>query len=321
MSAKPNFFRLGVFILGGTALLVAALLVFGGGQMFRPRIMAETYISGSVQGVDIGSPVKFRGVLIGKVTRISFVFTEYDVKQTDGLHNYVIVFFEIDREVFPNMFTGNLTPRLEKGIAQGLRIRIEPQGVTGLNYLNIDYVDPRRFPALTPTWKPEYYYIPSAPGQITSLLDSINMILREFEKLNISGITQSSSELLENLNKAVTGAQVGKISQDLQSLIENFNTSLEGAKVPEVSSDIRKFLSDIESSNRALQRVLINIEPASDLSGTQIRQMVDNLAATIANLEQLSQELKSRPSLLLWGSPAKPTATPRPKAAPTPKRR
>jgi len=321
MSAKPDFFRLGAFILGGIALLVAALLVFGGGQMFRPRIMAETYLSGSVQGIDTGSPVKFRGVLIGKVTRISFVFTEYDVKQTDGLFNYVIVFFEIDREVFPDMFTENLTPLLEKGISQGLRIRIEPQGVTGLNYLDIDYVDPKRFPVISPTWKPAYYYIPAAPGQITSLLDSINMIFREFEKLNISGITQSGTDLLENLNKAVTGAQIEKVSADIQALVKNANTALEEADVPEVSADVRKFLSDIEASNRSLQRILKNVEPATELSGPQIRQMLDNLSTTIANLEQLSQELKTRPSLLLWGAPAKPAATPRPKPSPTPRRR
>jgi hypothetical protein len=48
MSAKPNFFRIGVFILGGVVILVGALLVFGGGQMFRPKIMAETYVNGTV---------------------------------------------------------------------------------------------------------------------------------------------------------------------------------------------------------------------------------------------------------------------------------
>ncbi|MBE2203187.1 MAG: MCE family protein [Chthoniobacterales bacterium] len=317
MSAKPDFYRIGLFIVGGIVLLVAALLVFGGGQMFRQKIAVETYIQGSVQGIDVGSPVKFRGVLIGKVTRISFAFTEYHLKETDGLYNYVVLFMEINREVFPNMFTADLTPLLTKSIEQGMRVRIEPQGITGLNYLDIDYFDPMRFPAIWPSWKPTVYYIPSAPGELTSFVDSINGILREVEKLNINGISQTGTELLENLNKAVVGAQVGKISEDLQTLIKDSHAILEKSKIPELSANATNFLRDIESSNRELRKILKNIEPATRLSAGQVREIMGNLAATTSNLEQLSSEVKNRPSLLLWGSaPKEPVPKPTPAKRP-----
>jgi ABC-type transporter Mla subunit MlaD len=313
MSAKPDFFRIGVFVSGGVGLLVFALLVFGGGQMFRPKIEMETYVKGSVQGIDVGTPVKFRGVLIGKVTKIAFAFTEYHLKETDGLYNYVVLFMEINREVFPNMFTDDLTPLLAKGIEQGLRVRIEPQGITGLNYLDIDYFDPTRFPALWPPWKPEVYYVPSAPGELTSFLDSINAILREVEKLNIGGISQTGTELLDNLNKAVVGAQVDKISGDLQTLIRDSNNVLQKARIPELSADASKFLGELEASNRELRQILKNIEPATKLNPAQVRDIVSNLTTTTSNLEQLSTEVKKRPSLLLWGSPPKsPTPKPTP---------
>lgn len=317
MSAKPQFFRIGVFVSGGVAIFVSALLVFGGGQMFRPKIAVETYIRGSVQGIDLGSPVKFRGVLIGKVTKMSFAFTEYHLKETDGLYNYVVLYMEINREVFPNMFTADLTPLLTKSIEQGLRVRIEPQGITGLNYLDIDYFDPTRFPALWPPWKPKVYYIPSAPGELTSFLDSINAILREVEKLNISGISQTGTELLTNLNKAVVGAQVEKVSTDLQALIQQSNSVLQKSQIPELTSSATKFLGELESSNRELRQILKNIEPASDLNAGQIKEIIRNLAATSANLEQLSAAVNQRPSLLLWGAPQK---SPSPKPAPSKRR-
>jgi len=50
----------------GVGILVSALLVFGGGQIFSPKITMETYIKGTVQGIDVGSPVKFRGSSSGK---------------------------------------------------------------------------------------------------------------------------------------------------------------------------------------------------------------------------------------------------------------
>ncbi|MFA7235090.1 MAG: MlaD family protein [Terrimicrobiaceae bacterium] len=317
MSAKPDFFRIGVFVAVGIALLVFALLVFGGGQMFLPKIEIETYIRGSVQGIDIGSPVKFRGVLIGKVTKIDFAFREYDLNESDGLSNYVVLYMEVNRAVFPGMFTDDLTPLLAKSIEQGLRIRIEPQGITGLNYLDIDYFDPTRFPALWPPWKPHVYYIPSAPGELTSFLDSINAILHEVEKLNIGGISKSGTELLENLNKAVVGAQVEKISGDLQSLIQDSNSILKNARIPELSADAKKFLGELESSNLEIRKILKNLEPATKLDPGQVRGIVQNLASTSANLEQISESVKKRPSLLLWGSPPK---APTPKPTPAKKR-
>lgn len=317
MSAKPHFFRIGVFVAGGVALLVFALLAFGGGQMFLPKIKAETYVKGSVQGIDVGTPVKFRGVLIGKVTKINFAFTEYDLKESDGLSNYVVLFMEINRAVFPGMFTDDLTPLLTKGIEQGLRVRIEPQGITGLNYLDIDYFDPTRFPALWPHWKPHVYYIPSAPGELTSFLDSINGILREVEKLNIGGISQTGTELLDNLNKAVVGAQIDKISGDLQALIKDSNSVLQKARIPELSADATKFLAGLEASNREIRQILKNIEPATELKPAQIREIINNLASTSANLAQLSAAVNQHPSLLLWGSPPK---APTPKPTPSKKR-
>ena len=316
MSTKPDYYRIGVFVTGGIALLVAALLVFGGGQLLRPKITFETFIKGTVQGIDIGSPVKFRGVLIGKVTKISLAFTEYDLEETAGLYNYVVLFMEINREVFPGMFARDLTSLLNHSIEQGLRVRIEPQGITGLNYLEVDYYDPTLFPALWPPWKPHHYYIPSAPGELTSFLDSINAILREVQKLNIGGISKTGTELLENLNKAVVDAQIDKLSTDLQSLVREGKDILTKSDMPALSADAKKLLSQLESSNNELRKVLKNIEPATKLDPAKIRAIVDGLAGTAKNLEQLSQEVQKRPSLLLWGSPPN-----KPAASPTPKRR
>jgi len=244
---------------------------------------------------------------------MSFAFTEYDVESPGGLSNYVVIFMEINREVFPHMFTADLTPLLNHGIDQGLRVRIEPQGITGLNYLDIDYIEPTRFPVVWPTWKPQYYYIPSAPGELTSFLDSINGILREVERLNIGGLSRNGTDLLDNLDKAVIGAQVEKVSADLRTLIHDSNSVLQKSDIPVLSTDAKKFLAEIGASNRELQKILKNIEPATKVNSVQMREVLDGLAKTAANLEQLSEEVKRRPSLLMWGTPPAPAPKPAPK--------
>ncbi|HMO65548.1 MAG TPA: MlaD family protein, partial [Verrucomicrobiota bacterium] len=75
MSTSTNYFKLGVFLLAAAALLVGALLFLGAGRMFRPQVMFETYFNESVQGLELGSAVKFRGVNVGSVRRIAFTGT------------------------------------------------------------------------------------------------------------------------------------------------------------------------------------------------------------------------------------------------------
>ena len=145
---------------------------------------------------------------------------------------------------------------------QGLRARIEPQGVTGINYIEINYVnDPNQFPPLAVDWKPHYYYIPSAPGQLTNMLDSINSIMRQVEELNIGGMSNSLTDLLANLNKAVTGADITKVSADLQTLLGEFRETLKAANIARLSEDARKMfeaarqmIDGLEKSNTAASR-------------------------------------------------------------------
>ncbi|MEX1120092.1 MAG: MlaD family protein [Terrimicrobiaceae bacterium] len=317
MSAQPNYFRLGLFVVLGVALILGGLLVFGGGQMFRPKAYAETYVNGSVQGVDIGSGVKFRGVQIGRVVEIDFAFNRYDKDNLDQAKNYVVLVMEIDREVAPGIFDPSARAALEQNIKEGLRVRIEPQGITGLNYLDFGYVDPERFPVLQVSWVPDNFYMPYAPGEITNVLDSINNIMREVEKFNLQGFSENAVSLLENLNKSVVEAHIGEISNQLKALLSEFTSAIDAANVPAVSADAQKLLLGLDQSNTKLEELLVglarsnaslekilkNIEPSTRLNSSEVQAIVTNSAEITENLLQLSQEVKKRPSLLLWGKP------------------
>ncbi|NDF59315.1 MAG: MCE family protein, partial [Burkholderiaceae bacterium] len=68
--SNPNYFRLGLFVFAGFAAILALILVFGTGQLFKKTTMVETYIEQSITGLDVGAPVRFRGVKVGQVTFI-----------------------------------------------------------------------------------------------------------------------------------------------------------------------------------------------------------------------------------------------------------
>jgi len=317
MSKSANYFRIGLFIIAGVAILVAGLMIFGAGQFFKKKVIFETYVRGTVQGVDVGSPVKFRGVQIGQVTWVGFSFNTYPQEKVNNRENFVIIRMQVDKEIFPNMFGENLQPILDRGVQNGLRVRIEPQGITGMNYLEINFLkDPAQFAVLAFDWRPEYYYIPSAPGELANILDSVNNMMRELEKLNLADIQGGLTDLLKNLNKAITGAELDKISTNLQALITQIDQAVASAKLGPLSDDARSLMAGLQKSNEELQKVLKNVEPATRFNPEEVKAVVRNLADATANLEAFSSSIKQRPSSLLWGSPPKP----KPEPTPTPKR-
>ena len=92
MSAQANFFKLGLFVIGATIVLILLLLILGSGRWFQSKVTIETYLNESAQGLEVGSKVKYRGVVVGEVTKIGFTYTKYqlDKPMADRLR-YVMI--------------------------------------------------------------------------------------------------------------------------------------------------------------------------------------------------------------------------------------
>jgi len=311
------YFRVGLFVLGAVAILITALITFGAGHFLRPKLFFETYIASSVQGIDIGSPVKFRGLTIGKVSDLEFTFNIYPRQEKENAYNYVRVLMEIDRPVFPGMLQSNMTTLLSKTIQRGLRVRIEPLGVTGASYLNFDYVNPVRYPVPAISWTPRYAYIPSAPGEVTGLLDSVNKIMRDLETINLGNMAENLSHLLQNMNQTMDQLQIRELRGDVDTLIVQLRQATKDAQLGKLSGKASSFfdkstslVQNLGKTNQTLERTLKNWESVATKSNDTLK----NLQATSQNLQQLSQDVKTRPSLLLWGTPPsvkKQSANPR----------
>ena len=72
MSGQANFFKIGLFVIGAAVALVFLLVLLGAGRLFQSKIVMETYFNESVQGLELGSKVKYRGVIVGEVKSIGF---------------------------------------------------------------------------------------------------------------------------------------------------------------------------------------------------------------------------------------------------------
>jgi phospholipid/cholesterol/gamma-HCH transport system substrate-binding protein/paraquat-inducible protein B len=72
-----SYFKVGIFVITASVIAIIGVILLGVGSVFQKNFLVETYIDESVQGLDVGSPVKFRGVPIGKVEEISLTSVEY----------------------------------------------------------------------------------------------------------------------------------------------------------------------------------------------------------------------------------------------------
>ncbi|MET0583335.1 MAG: MlaD family protein, partial [Candidatus Binatia bacterium] len=203
---KFSYFKIGIFVISAVVIGIIGVVVLGVGTIFQKKSIVETYIDESVQGLDVGSPVKFRGVPIGRVEQISLTSAEYATRR-----EYVLVRVSISSNILQFPVNDPRSPQLKQALDRGFRIRIAPQGLTGVAYLEADYLEPERNPPLEIDWQPEYPYIPSTRSRITQLSEAVERILRNFSDIDIAQLSQTIDKSLEAMTKLAENANLDKI--------------------------------------------------------------------------------------------------------------
>jgi|FLOH01.1.fsa_nt_gi paraquat-inducible protein B len=313
MSTRANYFKIGVFVLAGFALLAGALIFLGAGNVFRPRIYLETYVDGTVQGIDLGSPVKFRGVQIGRISKVDFCFNVYGPQPGDERLDYVYLEMEVDVQVFRGMFTEDITPVVEQAVEQGLRVKLQPQGVTGLNFAELNYVsDPALFPPLKIWWTPQHHYIPSAPGTLTSLVESLSKLMDTFGGLELGPTLKGVDLALKNFNATLEGfsgsmdkLDLSKLSTDLQAVLTELRLKVDQVPVEKLSADGMKMMQSLTTVAGEMQRLVDALQTNPLLNTDAVGAIVGDFQATAENFRVLSENLREYPSQMLFGEPPK----------------
>jgi ABC-type transporter Mla subunit MlaD len=330
MGTKPNYFKIGVFVIVAVVLTVAAVIVFGGGLFAQKEIYFETYFDESVSGLNVGAPMEYRGVRMGNVDNITFVPGEYEFplgsEEFFKYQHLVVVVVSVERETLPAMTLEERMANLRRLIAGGLRVRLATNILTGQAYLQGDYLDPKRFPVLEVPWKPKRPYVPSAPGAFSTLKHSVDEILFKLEKVDTERIGDLIEQILASVLQAVDDANVPELSGGIQNLVATSKQAIEDAKVSAVSSEITHLFAEARATNQRLQKLIASekskgqttnvAEVVAQLNTTlrridklvadqrpQVDEALENLRRISANLEELTENLKKQPSELIFSQP------------------
>ncbi|MGE4294015.1 MAG: MlaD family protein [Desulfovibrio sp.] len=284
--SQQRYYRLGLFIIGGTVLLLFVVFVLGAGRFFNSSLMLETYFNESVNGLEVGSPVKYRGVKIGSVSRIGFVMGRYTtVSKSD--YRYVFVECELTDETFLNRPKAEIGEQIRVDVKRGLRIRPTSVGITGQLYLGIDYLDPESNPPLPISWEPEHLYIPSAPSTlsrleeaVTSMSDAVGGINRD----DVEGILRGLKRVTDNLGSFLEQADAKTLGELLAANLEQ----TEG-----IFARINTLLSHPETAKLLPNASLVmgDLHDILDRSGNDMVATVADMRVTFAALKSASIQL------------------------------
>jgi len=341
MSTKPHYFKIGLFVICAAVLVVAAVVIFGAGLLAQDKMYFETYFDESITGLSVGSPVEFRGVRIGQVEEIGFAGDKYDLDPDSAnvseYDPYVRVVCSAPKAVFPELADEPAGTILKQMIDRGVRVRITSNILTGQAYLEADYVDPNRFGIMEVPWEPIHSYVPSAPGELTTMKDSIDKILLRLQEIDVEGLAASLENVFASVDAAVSDVNVAelsaeaasllrevrakvaaieteKISQASQELLVSLNAAVADANVPQLSREARDLLAetrqkiavlDTESMNEDLGQLLSSLDRAvADANVPRLSQEIQHFVAEIRvtndNLRRLlagSGELSSQANL------------------------
>ena len=295
MSSRQTaqYYRLGIFVLIGAAALVVLVLVFGARSLFSKTMTVETYIKESVQGLDVGAPVRFRGVRIGQVAYIGLSGLMYENEAPAAERKqYVVV-----RMLITPPSSSDADGYLEKLVNDGLRAQIRGQGITGVNYIELDFVkDPSNLRVLPFEWKPAYVLIPSQPSPVNILLDNVEDALKNFNKMNLAETQAKVDTLLVNLNGMVSGTD-GK-SGGLNDAVSELNVLLAKVNKATNNQELALMIEQLTGSIIVLRQTLTSMQGDLTVSADNVRQITDNV-------NDLSHKASQYPSWVLFGEPPK----------------
>lgn len=305
MTQKTNYFKLGLFVILSFALTAAMLIAFGAGQFFKTATLAETYFNESVQGLNIGSEVKYKGVKIGAVKSITTPTKVYHIAS-----NYVLVTFSLSEDCYVGQTGENPEERMKKAVEDGLAVFLSFNGLTGSAYLETDYKKngPDHFKI---SWPPENLYVPSRSSNIKQVKDGISQVMEALGTLNLQEMKKDLSALLKSLNITKVSAQAESLLKELRQTNRDLATILTSGQVKQILTDagssvadlkqivhaakvpIKQSLADINTASGSFKRMVTGLEQGYE---GELTKMSDKMDTVLSSLEKTSRLLEN----MIW---------------------
>ena len=338
MSKPINPIAIGSFTVGALLLLIIGIFIFGGGQLLNTdKVRFVVFFDSSLNGLDIGAPVKIQGVKIGEVTEIAL-----EIDQKSGkLYKPVVI--EIDRNslagpgggAFPKAYShAERLANRDRLVAAGFRARLEMQSLlTGLLYIDLNLY-PDKPPVFVKMDYKGIIEIPGVPTTADELKNTYEEVARKLRALPLDEIIQDFAESLKEiknllasddtkksraaLTKTLEGMDktVSTLNRNLEPMLKDTTQAIQNtnllmqdsrAMVRDVHQDIKPVLASADktltAATAALNSAQDSMAKVGDAIGTEsaLNETLESLRDASRSIKDLTDYLERHPESLISG--------------------
>ncbi|HBB17417.1 MAG TPA: hypothetical protein DCZ97_10655 [Syntrophus sp. (in: bacteria)] len=332
MAKRQSRFMVGLFVIVGVLIGVAVIVWLGAAKYFQKGARYVTYFDESVQGLQVDSRVKYRGVDVGSVERIG-------VAPDQRLVEVVIKI------------------NLEGDIERSIVTQLKAAGITGIVFVELDRRQPDDPLFVPPAGMATLYpVIPSQPSQTKQMLSSVDRIMDRIAQADLAGVSdqlkatsrametfltgREMADILKNLDSTTAALDrnlqridrilaegkvdsilsalehgldearlgIGETRQGLGEARQGVGETREGiAEIRKLIAAIGKEVADLKTAEIAgkSKRLIERVDRRTKAVASDIESTTDDIRQAVESLRMLIESLRENPSELLFSRPVR----------------
>ena len=314
MSESRKPFMIGAFLLGGLILLAAGIMLLSRDSWFAQPSEYVVYFTGSLDGLDVGADVTYRGVKVGTVREIRL---SYDRQLKDVVMPVVV---RIDNQTGAKEGQRGFDQFIGQLVERGLRAQLQtPSLLTGKAIVALDMF-PREPGYVRTPHDIELPTIPSVPSRIDQIADVLRELAGSLRQLPLQEMAASAQKTLAAMEKLTNSAELqqglvsmsqllakldrlsGKLEQQLPPIMDNVQQSSVDLRV--AVADIRRAAQTtaeaLEQVNALAVETRRGLGPKSELQ-YELLQALQELSRASKATQRTLEGLDQQPQSLIFG--------------------
>ena len=285
MNSKISPTAIGAFIIGAFCLLIISIFVFSSDSWFSKNHRFIVVFTESINGLNVGAPIKLYGVQIGHVTEIK---VERDIQ-----HNMTLipVIFEVDQAKISDYIDTQqkdwANTEVDKLINSGLRMQLQLGSlVTGQLFIEALFL---------PDTEAKFYNdkshlkeIPSIPSKSDEIQKALRDLLEGSKEIDVANLFNNLQKTIANIEK-ITG------SEQTQSTLAALNSSMLDMQqiLSTVKTDIKPISNNLNRTINRADKLLITLDTNTRPLLEDSRQIVSTGKNTLQAINSTLDEVKS----------------------------
>ena len=297
MGKRANPVVVGSFVLGGIVLAVTVIAMVGSGSFFRHKQRLIAYFDGSVNGLDVGAPVKFRGVPIGRVTGVRL---RLPAQPVDDRRIPVVV--EIDQDRLIELGESKAVVSDEKVaehlVAQGLRAQLELESfITGVLFVGLEMAPGSPANFVLPRGS-GYTEIPTLPTTLEEAQAKVN--------IDVDGIGRSVIAAADGIARMTSSPDLHEAVVGLREALVAVRDAADSVhlQVGPLAANVNGRVDDARATLKRLDVALNNLsaltDPRAPLADGLVGAITEVTGAARA-VRHLADEVSRNPNIILTG--------------------